>query len=512
MWLILLLVLAIVFIILSTSVFKWHPFLSLIIAAFGFGIFSGTLSLTDVVTAVNSGFGNTIGYIGIVILAGSIIGKFLEKSGGAFKLATSALKIVGKKNMPLAMSIVGYIVSIPVFCDSAFIVLSPLSKALARTVKISFAVMAMSLSLGLFITHHLIPPTPGPVAAAGILEADLGTVILLGLPVSLVGLIIAWLFSIKYAKKFSIGIDGNLGLNHETNASKGRGASETEEEGNDINRQSYKGKYNADQDLESDSYKRTGETITPDVRPDIDKQENYDPENFIGFFEEGPSLLKSLLPIFVPIILIILRSINDLPSAPFGSGIPAMIIGFVGQPSVALMLGVGLSFLLPVKFSKDMLSASGWLGEGIVAAATIIIVTGSGGAFGKVLQESGIAEVVKENLAGAQSLGIWLPIIIAMSLKIAQGSGTVSIITTASLMAPLVPSLGMDSPSARALVVVAIGAGSMIASHANDSYFWVVTQMSNMTVNQGYRLQTIGTLILGICTSLVVYVMSLWIL
>jgi len=512
MWLILLLVLAIVFIILSTSVFKWHPFLSLIIAAFGFGIFSGTLSLTDVVTAVNSGFGNTIGYIGIVILAGSIIGKFLEKSGGAFKLATSALKIVGKKNMPLAMSIVGYIVSIPVFCDSAFIVLSPLSKALARTVKISFAVMAMSLSLGLFITHHLIPPTPGPVAAAGILEADLGTVILLGLPVSLVGLIIAWLFSIKYAKKFSIGIDGNLDLNHETNASKGSGAFEKGEAGTDIDRQSYKGKYNADQDLESDSDKRTGETITPDVRPDTDKQVSYDPENSIDFFEEGPSLLKSLLPIFIPIILIILRSINDLPSAPFGSDILAMIIGFVGQPSVALMLGVGLSFLLPVKFSKDMLSASGWLGEGIVAAATIIIVTGSGGAFGKVLQESGIAEVVKENLAGAQSLGIWLPIIIAMSLKIAQGSGTVSIITTASLMAPLVPSLGMDSPSARALVVVAIGAGSMIASHANDSYFWVVTQMSNMTVNQGYRLQTVGTLILGICTSLVVYIMSLWIL
>ena len=513
MWLILLLVLAIVFIILSTSVFKWHPFLSLIIAAFGFGIFSGTLSLTDVVTAVNSGFGNTIGYIGIVILAGSIIGKFLEKSGGAFKLATSALKIVGKNNMPLAMSIVGYIVSIPVFCDSAFIVLSPLSKALARTVKISFAVMAMSLSLGLFITHHLIPPTPGPVAAAGILEADLGTVILLGLPVSLVGLIIAWLFSIKYAKKFSIGIDGNLGLNHETNASKGSDAFEKGEEGNDINGQSHKGKYNTDQDLNSDSDVRIGETITPDVRPGTGKQDNYiDQENSIDFFEEGPSLLKSLLPIFIPIILIILRSINDLPSAPFGSGIPAMIIGFVGQPSVALMLGVGLSFLLPVKFSKDMLSASGWLGEGIVAAATIIIVTGSGGAFGKVLQESGIAEVVKENLAGAQSLGIWLPIIIAMSLKIAQGSGTVSIITTASLMAPLVPSLGMDSPSARALVVVAIGAGSMIASHANDSYFWVVTQMSNMTVNQGYRLQTIGTLILGICTSLVVYIMSLWIL
>jgi len=465
MWLILLLVLAIVFIILSTSILKWHPFLSLIIAAFGFGIFSGTMSLSDVVAAVNSGFGNTIGYIGIVILAGSIIGKFLEKSGGAFKLATGALKIVGKKNIPLAMSIVGYIVSIPVFCDSAFIVLSPLSKALARTVKISFAVMAMSLSLGLFITHHLIPPTPGPVAAAGILEADLGTVILLGLPVSLLGLIIAWLFSVKYAKKFSVGVEEGLGSGLQANAEKRSGTSEKVEM-----------------------------------------------DNHFDYFEGGPSLLKSLLPIFVPIILIILRSINELPSAPFGSGITALMIGFVGQPSVALMLGVGLSFLLPVKFSKDMLSASGWLGEGIVAAATIIIVTGSGGAFGKVLQESGIAEVVKENLAGAQSLGIWLPIIIAMSLKIAQGSGTVAIITTASLMAPLVPSLGMDSPSARALVVVAIGAGSMIASHANDSYFWVVTQMSNMTVNQGYRLQTIGTLILGICTSLFVYFMSLWIL
>ena len=461
MWLILLLVLAIAFIIVSTSVFKWHPFLSLITAAFGFGVFSGTMSLNEVVSAVNTGFGNTIGYIGIVILAGSIIGKFLERSGGAFKLATGALKIVGRKNLPLAMSIVGYIVSIPVFCDSAFIVLSPLSKALARTIKISFAVMAMALSLGLFITHHLIPPTPGPVAAAGILQADLGTVILLGLPVSALGLIIAWLFAVKYAKKFSIEVEEDLGS-----------VTEKTKEENEI----------------------------PEIEPDT----KYD--------KKGPSLIKSLLPIFVPIILIILRSVNDLPSTPFGSGITATIVGFVGQPSVALLIGVGLSFLLPVKFSKDMLSASGWLGEGILAAASIIIVTGSGGAFGKVLQESGIAEVVKENLAGAQSLGIWLPIIIAMSLKIAQGSGTVAIITTASLMAPLVPSLGMDSPSARALVVVAIGAGSMIASHANDSYFWVVTQMSNMTVNQGYRLQTVGTLILGICTSLFVYFMSLWIL
>ena len=129
-----------------------------------------------------------------------------------------------------------------------------------------------------------------------------------------------------------------------------------------------------------------------------------------------------------------------------------------------------------------------------------------------MLQESGIAEVIKANLSGAKSLGIFLPIIIAAALKIAQGSGTVAIITSASLMAPLVVSLGLESSLARALVVVAIGAGSMIASHANDSYFWVVTQMSNMNVNQGYRLQTVGTLTIGVLSAIIVWVLSLWVL
>lgn len=447
MWLILLLFLSIAFIILSTSVLKWHPFLSLLMAAFGFGILSGTMTLQEVVSAVNSGFGNTIGYIGIVILAGSIIGKFLEMSGGAFKLANSTLKMVGEKNIPLAMSMVGYIVSIPVFCDSAFIVLSPLAKALAKQIKSSLAVTAIALSLGLYVTHSLIPPTPGPVAAAGILEADLGMVILLGLPVSLAGMFAGWFFSIKVASKFHIS-----------------------------------------------TAKSTDELA---VSVELDS---------------SPSLIKSLLPIFAPILLIILRSINELPFHPFGEGKMAIFISFIGQPTVALLLGVFLSFLLPKKLTKEMLSTTGWLGQGIVAAATIIIVTGCGGAFGKVLQESGIAEVIKNNLSGAKSLGIFLPIIIAAALKIAQGSGTVSIITSASLMAPLVVSLGLDSSLARALVVVAIGSGAMIASHANDSYFWVVTQMSNMSVNYGYKLQTIGTLFVGVICSLIVWLLSIWVL
>ncbi|MBK9391148.1 MAG: GntP family permease [Bacteroidetes bacterium] len=445
MWLIILLFLAIAFIIITTTKFKWHPFLSLLIAAIGFGAFSGTMSLEQVVKSVNTGFGNTVGFIGIVILAGSIIGTFLEKSGGAHALATSTLKIVGKKNVPLALSIIGYIVSIPVFCDSGFIIISPLAKAMTKEVKISFAVGAIALSLGLIITHSIIPPTPGPIGAAGILNADLGLVIILGIPVSLAGLIAAWMFAVK-------------------------------------------------------------------IVPKIKYEYVHEPIEATKEINDYPSATKSLLPIFTPILLIIMRSVAQLPSAPFGTGNISGIISFLGQPIIALLIGVALALLLPKKLTKDMISSTGWVGEAVLAAATIIIITGCGGAFGQVLQSSGIGDFIKENLSGAKSLGILLPIIIAASFKTAQGSGTVAIITGASLMAPLLEPLGMDSPMAKALVVVALGSGSLMASHVNDSYFWVVTQLSKMNVNQGYKLQTLGTFTTGVVCSLAAWIMSLFIL
>lgn len=445
MWLIILLVIFVVFIIFTTARLKWHPFFSLLTTAFGYGALSGTMSLQEVVKSVNTGFGNTAGVIGIVILAGSIIGKFLEKTGAAFALADGTLKITGKKNVPLALSIIGYILSIPVFCDSGFIIMAPLAKALTKQARISFAAGAMALSLGLIITHSIIPPTPGPVGAAGILNADLGMVILLGLPVSIIGMLAGWLFSTRIASRINID--------------------------------------------------PLPEKKTSEVKP-----------------HRNPPLFKAVLPIAVPILLIILRSISELPSSPFGSGSVSSLIGFFGQPVVALLIGVLLSFLLPQKLTRNMISTSGWMGEAIAGAATIIIITGCGGAFGQVLQNSGIGDVIKNNLSDVHNLSILLPVIIAAALKTAQGSGTVAIITGASLMAPLLGSLGMDSDSGRALVTVALGAGGMIASHANDSYFWVVTQFSGMSVNQGYRLQTLGTLIVGLCASLAVIVMSIFIL
>ncbi|MHC4751594.1 MAG: GntP family permease [Planctomycetota bacterium] len=447
MWLLILLLLSVVFVIVATTKLKLHPFLSLLIAAFGYGVFCGRMSLEQVVESVNAGFGDTIGYIGIVILAGAVIGTFLEKSGGAYKLAESTLKLVGTKNVPLAMGIIGYIVSIPVFCDSAFVILCPLGKALSRKVKISLAATAVALSLGLYATHTMVPPTPGPVAAAGLLEADLGLVILWGALVSIIALAAGWLFATKLAARVYI---------------------------------------NPDTDCEES---------------DLEK-----------LAVEGPSAFKSVIPILLPIILIVARSISEFPTHPFGVGKAATFISFIGQPVVALLVGVFFALLLPKKLTTKTLSASGWIGQAVIAAAGIIIITGCGGAFGEVLRNSEISEVVKEYLGGSTSLSIWLPFIIAAALKTAQGSSTVAIITTAGIVAPLLGILGLETSTARALAVVAIGAGSMVVSHANDSYFWVVTGLSGMSVNQGYKLQTLGTLVEGVTAAIALWIISLIVL
>jgi GntP family gluconate:H+ symporter len=447
MWLLILLLLAVVFIIVATTQLNLHPFLALLISAFGYGIISGRMSLQEVVESVNAGFGGTVGYIGIVILAGAIIGTFLEKSGGAYKLAETTLNLVGRKNVPLAMGIIGYIVSIPVFCDSAFVILSPLGRALSRKAKISLAASAVALSLGLYATHTMVPPTPGPVAAAGLLGADLGLVILWGALVSVAALAAGWVFSIKFAARIHL-------------------------------------------DPATDSQESGIEQITA----------------------EAPSALKSIVPILLPIILIVLKSIGDLKSYPFGEANIATIIDFIGQPVVALLIGVFFAFLLPKKLTTEMISASGWVGQAVLAAATIIIITGCGGAFGKVLQNSGISDVVEGYLDKSAGLSIWLPFVIAAAIKTAQGSSTVAIITTAGIMAPLLGTLGLETPTAKALVVVAIGAGSMVVSHANDSYFWVVTGFSGMTVKQGYKLQTLGTLVEGMAAAIALWIISLIVL
>lgn len=445
MILVLLLFLSVIFIIVSSTKFRLHPFLALLFAALGFGLFSG-MPFTNIVKSINDGFGGTLGYIGIVIVAGTIIGTFLEKSGGAFTMAESILKIIGQKYVPLAMAIIGYLVSIPVFCDSGFVILSPLNKALSKKAKISLAGSAIALSLGLYATHTMVPPTPGPIAAAGILNADLGQVIMLGLPVSIFALFIGYIFAAKFASRFYI-----------------------------------------------------------DPNPELSEKD------ISTKIKEAPSAAKAFIPILVPIILIVSKSIADLPTKPLGTGFIRNCFSFIGEPIIALMIGVLFAFSLPRKFDRKMLSASGWVGKALFSSAIIIMITGAGGAFGKVLQDSGIADVIGDFLINVH-LGIWLPFIIAAAIKTAQGSSTVAIITTASLMSSLMNPLGFESSAAKALVIVAIGAGSMVVSHANDSYFWVVTQFSKMEVKIGYKLQTFGTLIVGFSAALIIWIIGLFIL
>jgi GntP family gluconate:H+ symporter len=448
-WQLALLALSVVFIVVATTRLKLHPFLALLFAAFGYGLLTPGHTMVDVAKSVNEGFGGTIGSIGIVILAGSIIGTFLERSGGALTLAERTLRLVGERRIPAAMGLIGYVVSIPVFCDSGFVLLSPLNRALSRKAKTSLAAGAMALALGLYATHTMVPPTPGPVAGADALGADLGLVVLWGLPVAFVAAVAGWLFAVKVASKIHI----------------------------------------ADSELN-------------------DTEDHGAPW---GTSESKPGITMALLPILVPIVLIVIRSVAGTAfEFPEGSAVAATI-EFLGQPVVALLIGVLLAFLLPKRFDKGMLASDGWVGHANTSAAGIIIITGAGGSFGKVLQNSGIAEII-EQYASGQQLGIWLPFLLAAALKTAQGSSTVAIITTANIMAPLMVAFGLESDTARALVVVGIGAGSMVVSHAIDSYFWVVTQFSKMSVSQGYRLQTLGSLIEGVVAMVVVWLVSLAVL
>lgn len=437
--LIVLLILAVAFIVVSTTKFKLHPFLALIFAAIGFGLLSG-MPFAEIVSSVNSGFGDIVGHIGLVIVIGCIIGTFLEESGGAYVMAQGIVRLAGKKRVPLAMLIVGCFISIPVYADSGFVILSPLNKAITKKAGVSLACTAIALSLGLTITHCLVPPTPGPVAATAILGADLGLVILIGLIVSVFVAAESYFFVTRYASR---------------------------------------------------TY------IDPDPDGEITVEE-------VGA-KDKPSALRSFLPVVVPLVLIVFKSISDFPGAPFGEGVAASVLRFVGEPVVALIIGMILSFFLPKKFDRELLSTTGWVGKSLTSAAVIIMITAAGGSFGMILRNSGIADILGESLAGA-NVGIWLPFIIAAALKSAQGSSTVAIVTTASLIAPMMEALGFVSPVGRALAVMSLCSGAMVMSHVNDSFFWVVTQLSGMNVKTGCKLHGIGTLLGGLTAMLVVWI------
>lgn len=441
----LIILLGVLFVVFATAKLKLHPFLALILSSFFVGIASG-MPLLNVVTNINTGFGSLMTSIGIVIVTGTMIGVILERSGAAYRMAEVVLRIVGPKHPQLAMSIIGYIVSIPVFCDSGFIILSSLQKSLARRAKVSIASMGVALSTGLYATHVLVPPTPGPIAAAGNIGAAdyLGTVIVVGLIVAIPATFVGYLWSVKVATK---------------------------------------------------------------IRVPLDDEPTLDYEEVIKSFGKMPSTFNAFLPIVLPIVLIGIGSIAALvgdPESTFN-----MILRFLGSPIVALLLGLVAALPLLPKYNEETLTGwvGDSLKDAapilLITAAggsfgTIIKETG----VGQMLQEMDLGSLAQG------SLFLLVPFIIAAALKTAQGSSTTALVITSTLVAPMLVTAGIEGALPLALVVMAIGAGAMTVSHVNDSFFWVVTQYSGMEVTQAYKAQTVATLLQGVVT--IVFTIILW--
>ncbi|MFA7119305.1 MAG: GntP family permease, partial [Sphaerochaetaceae bacterium] len=372
------------------------------------------------------------------------------------KLAEMVVRIVGKKHPDLAVEIMGWVVSIPVFCDSGFVILDPIRRALQRKTRYSSVAMTVALSAGLYTSHVFIPPTPGPIAAAGTLGIgeNLLAVIGIGCLVSIPGLIAAYFFANYIGKRIK-----------------------------------------AKEDFEVD-----------------EKGQSY--EELLKSFGSLPNGFMALAPIIVPILCMALGSIS---SAAKWTGAGATLCVFLGTPIIALT--VGLIFGIILMAQRGLLGDFNSLtNETLKVVGPILFITAAGGVLGKVITSAGFVDYMKGHAQVLAHIGIFFPFLIAAILKSAQGSSTVAITTTAGIMGSIaandsmMSALGLTSPLAAILTVMAIGAGAMTVSHANDSYFWVVTNFGEMTVDQGYKSHTMVTLIMGIVDIIFIWILSLFML
>lgn len=424
---------AIILMVVAIARFKVHPFLAILGTALLLAFLLG-IPFADIPDVIGKGFGSVASGIALVIIFGTLIGSVLERTGGAVALARAVERVVGKRHPRLAMMLIGWIVSIPVFCDSGFVLVSPIGKSLARRSDISPVPLMLALAAGLFASHVFIPPTPGPVAAAGLvgLENNLLLVIGLGIVISLLSLIPAYFFAGRIGKRVE--------------------PAET-----------------------------TGDTL--------------DTED-----ERRCNTGLAFLPIVLPIVLMSLGSVASLANLPETI---ATVFTFLGKPVIALMIALlsCLPLLMQQKMTKEFYDITQ---SSLKTAGPIIFITAAGGVLGAVVVASGFVDIIKESGDSLKMLGVVFPFLIAAILKSAQGSSTVAITTTASMMGmfsdsgSMMNALGFTSPMAAALVVMAIGAGAMTVSHANDSYFWVVTGFGGIKARDGYRTMTLMTLIMGI--------------
>ena len=430
----------ILWIVIGTSKVKLHPFLVLLSASFLLAILLGIKPI-EMIILIQKGFGNIIQNIGLLILFGTIIGIALEESNGTLSIAQGILKRLTRLPLAYAISCIGYLVSIPVFCDAAFVILSHLNKTLSKKTKTPLVGLTVALSTGLFAPHVLVPPTPGPLAAASNLQLE--NILLL----IFMGGIIAFILII---------IGGSYG-----------------------NYLIKKNKYTFEEGEEDQS-----------------KNEK---------ISDVPGFTLAILPILIPIILMGAGTLIKFLPPDF---IIIDLLNLITQPTFALGIGMLFAFRLFINNNKTNINKS--IKKGVIQAAPILIITGMGGSLGSIIQTIPLHDFAKD-ISSYQSLGILIPFGIAALLKTAQGSSTVAIITTSSIVFPLLPLLNLDSEIGKVWVIMSLGVGSMTVSHANDSYFWIVSQMSGMDVKTAYKTHTMGTLLQGIIGFIIVFTgYSLW--
>lgn len=420
-------------IVILTARYRMHAFFALMLSCFVVGL-GVQLPMDDIIHAVKEGFGNIMKSLGIIIVLGTALGVILEKTGSTRVMADYILRKVGESRSPVAMSLTGFIVGLPIFCDSGYIVLSGLNNSLARRTGIPIAVMAVSLATGLYAVHCLIPPHPGAAAAAGILEVDFGTLIMAGIFVAIPAMIVGHIWA-KYAGRKEVQVMEKETMNEEST--------------------------------------------------------------------QLPSVIRAFLPVVVPILLIAIRSFIVVDHLEINAWISVLLS--LGDPVIALAIGVLLAFNCGRSWKKDTVSVL--LQDAAEKAGGILVIIGAGGAFGAILVATKIGDHLSSSLA-LGSLGIFFPFLITFVLKTAQGSSTVAIITAASIVQPLLPALGLDTVNGQLLCVLSMGAGSMMISHANDAYFWVIAKFSGLDMKTMLRVYTVATVLMGLTSFAMVFILS----
>lgn len=413
-----------IFLVLKTKV---QAFLALIICTVIVGVVGGMPLLNTtievdgvektfgIVNSITSGFGGTLGSIGIIIGFGVMMGQIFEVTGAAKRMAYTFLKLFGKKREEEALALTGFLVSIPIFCDSGFVVLAPIAKAISRATKKSFIGLGVALAAGLVITHSLVPPTPGPLGVCGIFGIDVGSFILLTIVLALPMTIACIAYSRLYLSKKYYRIPNE-----------------------------------------------DGEVVEAPYRePDYDGA-------FAMDMSGVPGALESFMPLLVPIVLILINTVATAVGAT--TGIMEILI-FLGQPIVAVGIGLLVAiFTLGRKLDRHTCLSE--MEKGMMSAGIIMLVTGGGGALGQIIKDSGLGNFMAEGLAQTAIPIFVLPLLISTAMRFIQGSGTVAMTTAASISAPII----IASGASPLLGAIACCVGSLFFGYFNDSYFWVVNR------------------------------------